>query len=53
MKSFWVSVSYDENVVINSCFTVGSREEAVTRMMDYLALEFDLPQHTRYNVNHH
>lgn len=53
MQSFWVSVSYDQSVVINSCFTVGSREEAVTRMMDYLHLEFDVPQQTPYSVVNH
>lgn len=53
MQSYWVSVSYDAEVVLNNCFTVASREEAVSRMMDYLHLEFDLPRETNVKVNHH
>ena len=53
MQSYWVSVSYDSDVVLNSCFTVPSREEAVACMLNYLHLEFDLPKDSTPRINHH
>lgn len=53
MQSFWVSVSYDKELVLSNCFTTATREEAVERMMNYLRLEFDLPESVNVNVNHH
>lgn len=53
MQSFWVSVTYDTDIVLNSCFTATSRDEAVSCMLNYLQLEFDLPKETNVSVNHH
>lgn len=53
MQSFWVSVSYDSEMVLSNCFTVNTREEAVSKMMSYLELEFNLPKQTPVRVNHH
>ena len=53
MQSFWVSVSYDSDTVLSNCFTVNSREEAVSRMLTYLELEFNLPKQAPVRVNHH
>ena len=53
MQSFWVSVTYDSEMVLSNCFTVKSREEAVTKMMAYLELEFNMPKGTAVRVNHH
>jgi hypothetical protein len=53
MQSYWVTVSYDSDVILNNCFTVASRDEAVDRMMNYLHLEFDMPRETAIKVNHH
>jgi len=53
MQSYWVSVSYDAEMVLSNCFTVSSREEAVAKMMTYLELEFNMPSGTSVRVNHH
>lgn len=53
MQSFWVSVSYDKEMVLSNCFTTTTREEAVECMLNYLRLEFDLPEGVNVNVNHH
>lgn len=53
MQSYWVSVSYDSEMVLSSCFAVSSREEAVAKMMAYLELEFQMPKDTPVRVNHH
>lgn len=53
MQSYWVSVSYDSELVLSNCFTVNSREEAVSKMMTYLELEFNMPRNTSVRVNHH
>lgn len=53
MQSYWVSVSYDSEMVLSNCFTVSSREEAVSKMMTYLELEFNMPKDTSVRVNHH
>ncbi len=53
MQSFWVSVTYDADTVLNNCFTVKNREEAVSRMLTYLELEFNLPKQSPVRVNHH
>ncbi|MEB3327929.1 MAG: hypothetical protein VKQ33_01715 [Candidatus Sericytochromatia bacterium] len=52
MQNFWVSVSYDRELVLSNCFTTTSREEAVACMMTYLQLEFDLPASTPVKVAH-
>ena len=39
MQSYWVSVTYDA--------------EAVSMMLDYLSLEFDLPRDASVRVKHH
>lgn len=53
MQSFWVSVSYDKELVISHCFNAPTREEAVEKMLQYLHLEFDLPVSVNVKVNHH
>lgn len=53
MQSFWVSVSYDKELVISNCFSATTRDEAVEMMLQYLHLEFDLPQSVNVKVNHH
>lgn len=53
MQSFWVSVTYDTEMVLSNCFTVVTREEAVAKMMTYLELEFNMPKETSVRVNHH
>ncbi|MDB5096077.1 MAG: hypothetical protein JWM80_498 [Cyanobacteria bacterium RYN_339] len=53
MQSFWVSVSYDKELVLSNCFTTATREEAVECMLTYLRLEFELPEQVNINVNHH
>lgn len=53
MKSYWVSVAYDAEIVLNNCFVAESRDAAVAAMMNYLHLEFDLPKQTELQVQHH
>ncbi|MBO9540538.1 hypothetical protein J7643_08105 [bacterium] len=53
MQSYWISVSYDADVVLNHCFKADSREEAVSRMMTYLELEFGVSRDTEVTVTHH
>lgn len=53
MQSFWVSVSYDKELVLSNCFNTNTREEAVELMMEYLRLEFELPESVHVNINHH
>jgi len=53
MQSYWVTVSYDAETVLSNCYTVKSREEAVSKMMTYLELEFNLPKNSSVRVNHH
>lgn len=52
MQNFWVSVSYDKEMVLSNCFTTSTREEAVACMLNYLRLEFDLPTGAPVNVAH-
>lgn len=52
MQSFWVSVSYDKELVLSHCFTARSREEALEQMLTYLKLEFELSESTTICVNH-
>lgn len=53
MQSYWVTVSYEADVVLNHCFTVQNRDEAVAMMLDYLSLEFDVPRDASIRVKHH
>lgn len=53
MQSYWVSVSYDSDVVLNHCFKAASREEAVSCMMNYLELEFGVSSDTDVTITHH
>ena len=53
MQSYWVSVTYDSELILSNCFSVRSRDEAVSKMMTYLELEFNLPRDTAVRVNHH
>ena len=53
MQSFWVTVSYDKEMVLSHCFKTTTREEAVERMLQYLKLEFELPSSVQVKINHH
>jgi hypothetical protein len=52
MQSFWVSVSYDKETVLSNCFKAENREAAVASMLNYLKLEFDLPENSLVKVAH-
>ncbi|MEB3195956.1 MAG: hypothetical protein VKP62_02025 [Candidatus Sericytochromatia bacterium] len=53
MQSFWVSVSYDKELVLSHCFPAETREAALESMLNYLRLEFDLPAGADIKVAQH